>query len=269
MEIYLDRNTQAFIRYFDFPGNAPAVVYLAGLGLASTAIYPRVVVETGLSDRRSILVDLFGCGYSDRPEHFSYSIEEHASTLSGLLDHIGARQYILVGHSLGGAIAIELAALRPDLIGQIILAEANVDAGGGPLSRAIAHQSEAEFTQTGYREFVEKRRLAAFTGDQAASLFLGLWQVASPLAIHRSAVSVVKGTQAVMWDKLIRMSIPRMYLFGSRSLQGYESDGELYARLEAHGIRVGVVPDAGHGMMVDNPNGFAKAIKKAMRLARC
>jgi pimeloyl-ACP methyl ester carboxylesterase len=71
MEAYLDTNNQAFIRYHDFPGTEPAVVYLAGLGLASTAAYPRIVVEPGLSERRSILIDLLGCGYSDRPEHFS------------------------------------------------------------------------------------------------------------------------------------------------------------------------------------------------------
>lgn len=194
MEIYLDRNTQAFIRYFDFPGDAPAVVYLAGLGLASTAIYPRVVVETGLSDWRSILVDLFGCSYSDRPEHFNYSIEEHASTLSGFLDHIGARQYILVGHSLGGAIAIELAAKRPNLVVQLILAEANIDAGGGSWSRKIADQSESDFMRIGYAESIANQHSAALAADTASAVALGMWHVASPLGIYRSAVSVVKGT---------------------------------------------------------------------------
>jgi len=258
-----------FIRYFDFPGDEPAIVFLAGLGLASTAIYPRVVVEPSLLGRRSILVDLFGCGYSDKPQNYSYKIEEHAETLSGLMDHIGLSKYVLMGHSLGGAVAIELASKRPDLIVQIILAEANVDAGGGLWSRVIANQSEAEFAGTGYKKSIENQRSAAMNTDHAASIALGMWQVASPLAIHRSAVSVVKGTQPVMWDRLIRMSIPRTFLFGSRSLEEYEGDRELYTRLEAHGIRVDVVPDAGHGMMVDNPNGFAKAINKAMRLARC
>lgn len=266
MKAYLDPNTQAFMRYFDFPGDEPTLVFLAGLGLASTAIYPRVVVEPCLLGRHSILVDLFGCGYSDRPEQYNYSLEEHAITLSGFLDHIGAMQYVLVGHSLGGAIAIELAALRPDLIGQIIMAEANVDAGGGPLSRAIAHQTESNFIQTGYQKLMEERRSAAIAGNQAASIFVGLWQAASPLAIHRSAISVVEGTRPLIWDKLIRMPIPKTYLFGSRSLEDYEGDREIYARLEKHGIRVDVVPDAGHGMMVDNPVGFANAICNAMKL---
>lgn len=268
METYLDPTIQAFIRYFDFPGDEPTLVFLAGLGLASTAVYPRIVVEPGLSGRRSILVDLYGCGYSDRPENYSYSLEDHASTLSGLLDHISAGQYIIVGHSMGGSVAIELTANRPDLILQIILAEANLEAGGGLWSQKIADQSESDFVQIGYTQSIANQRSAALTADTASAVALGMWQVASPLAIHRSAVSVVKGTQPVMWDKLIRLPIPRTYLFGSRSLEEYEGDREMYTRLEAHGIRVDVVPDAGHGMMIDNPIGFADALYKAMRLAR-
>jgi pimeloyl-ACP methyl ester carboxylesterase len=267
LEAYLDPNVQAFIRYFDFPGDEPTVVFLAGLGLASTAAYPRIVVESGLSDRRSILVDLFGCGYSDRPVHYSYSLEDHASTLSGLLDYIGSRQYVLVGHSMGGAVAIELASKRSDLIIQVILAEANLEAGGGIWSKNIADQTESDFIRIGYQELIENRRSAAMNRDSVAAIALGVWQVASPLAFHRSAVSLVKGTQPIMWEQLIQLSIPRTFIFGSRSLEEYEEDKETYKRLEAHGIQVAIVPDAGHGMMVDNPIGFADAINKAVHLA--
>jgi pimeloyl-ACP methyl ester carboxylesterase len=225
------------------------------------------VVEPGLSNRRSILVDLFGCGYSDRPEYYGYSLEEHAATLSGMLEHIGLSQYIVVGHSLGGAVAIELAALRPDLVIQIILAEANLDAGGGLWSWRIAEQTESDFVSIGFKELIENRRSAAMNSDMTASIALGVWQVASPMAIHRSAVSLVKGTQPVMWDKLIRLSIPRTFLFGSRSLEEYEGNREMYTRLEAHGIRVDVVADAGHGMVKDNLKEFAQALTKAITLA--
>jgi pimeloyl-ACP methyl ester carboxylesterase len=266
MEAYLEPKVQAFIRYFDFPGVEPTVVFLAGLGLASTAAYPRIVVEAGLSDRHSILVDLFGCGYSDRPVHFSYSLEDHAATLSGLLDHIGSSQYALVGHIMGGAVAIELASKRTDLISQLILAEANLEAGGGIFSTNIAAQTENDFISVGYQELLENRRSAAINGDSVASIALGVWQVNSPLAFHRSAVSLVRGTEPIMWENLIRLSIPRTFIFGGRSLEEYEEDRETYKKLEAHGIQVFTVPDAGHGMMVDNPVGFADAINQALLL---
>lgn len=264
MEAYLDPKIQAFIRYLDFPGIEPAIVYLAGLGLASTATYPMVVIESDLSDRRSILVDLLGCGYSDAPDHFSYSLEDHARTLSRLLDHIGSKQYILVGHSMGGAVAIELASKRSDLIVQLILAEANVYAGGGIMSTNIANQSEGSFVAHGYQEWINNLRKVAMTGNHILSIALGMWQTASPLAIHRSAVSLVKGTQPVMWDKLIKLPIPRTFIFGSQSLEEYEEDRVLQRRLEEHNIQVEVVLNASHGMMAENPSGVAEVIAEAI-----
>ena len=43
----------------------------------------------------------------------------------------GVKEFCLVGHSMGGAVAIELASKRTNLVGQLILAEANLWAGGG------------------------------------------------------------------------------------------------------------------------------------------
>ena len=172
MEAHLDSKIQAFIRYLDFPGKEPVIVYLAGLGLASTAAYPRITVEPGLSEQRSIMVDLFGCGYSDRPNNFSYSLEEHAATLSRLLDHIDSKQYVLVGHSMGGAVAIQLASKRPDLIVQLVLAEANLDAGGGLLSTNIANQTETDFVNHGFSKLINGRRSVALAGDHIASIVM-------------------------------------------------------------------------------------------------
>lgn len=265
MEVYLEPGTRAFMRYFDFPGAEPGVVFLAGLGMAATAAFPRTAVEPGLSGRRRILVDLLGCGYSDRPPHFSYSIVDHAVTLVGLLSHIGSTGYALVGHSMGGAVAIELAAKRGDLVGQLILAEANLEPGGGLVSGHIGGQSETEFITAGHRQLLESRRRAALDGDPDAAVALGIWQVASPAALHKSATSLVQGAHPSWWEQLLRLSIPKTFIFGSRSLKAYREDRELHRKLRAHGIPTSVVPDAGHGMMVDNPAGFAEVIAQALR----
>jgi pimeloyl-ACP methyl ester carboxylesterase len=166
---------------------------------------------------------------------------------------------------MGGSVAIELATRRSDLITQIVLAEANLEAGGGGLSKMISNQTESDFVSSGYSDFIENLRRAAKEEDTLASIAVGMWQVTSPLALHRSAVSLVRGTQPVMWDQLLELSIPRTFIFGGRSLEDYEEDRELQIRLKAHGINVLVVPNAGHGMMSDNPIGFAAAINGALR----
>lgn len=62
------------------------------------------------------------------------------------------------------------------------------------------------------------------------------------------------------------MPIPRACLFGSRFFEAYEENREMYTRLEEHGILANVVPNVGHGMMVDSPKRFADAIRKAISL---
>lgn len=264
MESYLDPQTQSFLRYLDLPGSGPPLLFLAGLGLASTAVYPRVMVEPGLTGRHALLVDLFGAGFSDGPESFSYSLEAHAATLAGLLDQAGSPACILVGHSMGGAVAIELAAQRPDLCAELILAEANLHAGGGAMSSGIAAQTEADFVRSGYQDLLDYARRAALDGDSISAIALGNWAKTSPLGLHRSAVGLVRGTQPVMWDNLIRLKMRRAFLFGGHSLEEYEDDRVLREELEANGIPTYVVPQAGHGMMAENPAGFAAAVAAAM-----
>jgi hypothetical protein len=54
------------------------------------------------------------------------------------------------------------------------------------------------------------------------------------------------------------MSIPRAFVFG-----GNRADPDI-EELPRHGIPVFVVPEAAHGMMWDNPDGFAEALQAAI-----
>lgn len=248
---------KTYLSYQDFPGTKPAIVYLAGLGLAASGYYPRAVVEPGLSAHRSIIIDWLGCGFSDRPEHFSYSLEDHAVAVAALLDHLTLQASIVIGHSMGGSVAIVLASQRPDLVVRLILAEANLEAGGGPFSSGVASQTEEDFVKDGYFELLQSIQSNAIEGDLGAATFLGLLRVSEPIALHRSAVGLVRGTEPIMRDLLLQLSIPIMYIAGEKSLP--DPDLEM---LHARGYETGVVPKAGHGMVWDNPSGFADVVSR-------
>ncbi|HEY0606667.1 MAG TPA: alpha/beta hydrolase [Herpetosiphonaceae bacterium] len=251
--------SQAFLRYVDLPGADPACIYLHGLGLSSLATYARVVAEPGLSQRRSILVDFLGCGFSDRPASFGYALEDHAQTVAALLDHLGLQQCAVIGHSFGGAVAITLAALRPDLVGRLVLAEALLDPGGGETSRRIAGQSEEEFCASGYRSLLAEVHADALTGDPLSIVVAGAFNAVAPFALYRCAVGLVRGTQPTMRRRLLDLTIPRAYFFGHASLPNPDTEV-----LPASGITVKVLPGAGHGMMWDDPRGFAAALSQTL-----
>ncbi len=67
-----------------------------------------------------------------------------------LLEHLQIDACWLYGHSMGGSIAIEVAALIPQCINALAVSEPNFHAGGGAFSRVIAAEEEAEFVTCGY-----------------------------------------------------------------------------------------------------------------------
>src|SRR4051794_607587 len=134
----------ANLRYHDLPGQAPTCVYLHGLGSASSADFPLIVRDPQLTGYRAVLIDLLGFGYSDRPATFPHTMEAHADTVARLLDHLGIDQCHLVGHSMGGSVAIALAAARPDLVSGLVVAECNFDPEDATFSKMVVDQSASE-----------------------------------------------------------------------------------------------------------------------------
>jgi len=69
---------------------------------------------------RVIVPDLPGYGASDKPET-TYSLAFFATALTGLLDALDLQRCVLVGNSLGGAIALKLALDQPKRISRLVL----------------------------------------------------------------------------------------------------------------------------------------------------
>jgi pimeloyl-ACP methyl ester carboxylesterase len=254
MESLLYPLAKAFVCFQHFPRSDPGVVYLAGLGLAATGLYARAIAGSGLASQAAVIPDFLGSGFSDRPEDFGYTIEEHADVIAWMLDQLGQKQCTVIGHSMGGAVAIMLADKRPDLVQRLVLAESNLDAGGGFASKSVTSVSEQQYVATGHAALLDATR-QSITAENRSFVPLGMWQVAAPHALHRSAVSLVAGTQPSWRERLYALTMPRLFLFGECSLP--DDDLEV---LPVHGIETAIVPQAGHGMMVENPDGFASAI---------
>src|SRR3712207_4122181 len=70
-------------------------------------------------------LDLRGHGASDKPAS-AYTIAMFADDLAWLCAHLGLHQPIIVGHSLGGASALELAARYPELPAAIVAVEGTI-----------------------------------------------------------------------------------------------------------------------------------------------
>lgn len=253
MNAYHVESLGAYLRYHDLPGRDPTLVLLHGLGSASSAYFPRAAAHLRLRDHRSLLIDLLGYGYSDRPERFNYAMEGQAEIVVALLRSLEIEGCVLVGHSMGGSIAVLVATAAPDLIGRLVIAEANLDPGPGMVSGPITSMTEEEFVARGYADFVGTMRSAGFP-DYAGTL-----QVADPAGLHRSAVSLIAERRPTYRESLARLDLSRTFLFGEQNLPDPDVD-----LLLADGVEVRIISGSGHDMMVDNPGGFAEAVADAI-----
>lgn len=250
-------DTHAVLRYHDLPGDDIPLIFIHGLGCASSFDYVNVATMPALSGHRRILIDLLGSGYSDKPVTGDYTIASHGCYIAALLVHLQIEHCVVYGHSMGGAVAISLARRIPSRLQALILSEANLDAGGGFFSQQIARYSEPDFVAAGFGQTLQQHRC---NGNQqwAASLAVTL-----PAALHRSASSLIAGETPGWRESLYTMTMARTFIFGSRSLP--DPDVKV---LVGHGIRIDIVADAGHSMAWENPAGLAAAIKRAIVSAR-
>lgn len=241
------------LRYLDFEGEKVPLVYIHGLGCAGSSHFSRLVAEAAIGGHRHVVIDLLGHGYSDRPEDFGHTLEEHADTVSQLLDHLRISSCVVFGHSMGGAIAIILAAQRPDLVSQLILAESNLDPGGGFISKVIASQTESEFRTSGHEQVLDRLTALGFVTS------VGSFRICSPSGLYRSATGLINATEPTIRERLYASAIPRTFLIGERSLPDPATE-----ELPKHGIETLIIAHAGHDMTFDNPAGVASAIQRAL-----
>ena len=88
------------------------------------------VVAAGLAPAHPVLaMDLRGRGLSDKPAG-GYSLQQHVRDIAFLLDDLGLKKVVLMGHSLGAYISIYFAAQHPARVDKVILVD-----GGGQLEQ--------------------------------------------------------------------------------------------------------------------------------------
>ena len=121
------------LRYID-GGRGTAVVFLHGLG-ASMYAWRKNLEPVAAAGFRVIAFDNRGFGFSDKPAT-GYDNASYARLTVALLDSLHLPDAVLIGHSMGGAIAAEVAIAHPERVrGLVLIGSAGLGAREPPLFR--------------------------------------------------------------------------------------------------------------------------------------
>lgn len=254
---------------WEWPGGEPPALLLHGIGN-----YGRVwdFVADAIGGRlRLVAPDARGHGDSVAPET-GYGPEDFVADAVAVLAETGLARPLVVGHSMGGAHAIALAALHPDRVRGLVLVDVGPEIGqeGGDRARRLSGGRPDRFadetaalaylreTSPGYSDPVYANRMAHVfrrTPDGALewrSRKDGLLQILGGPA--RSAQA---------WRALEALPMPVLVVRGTRSPS---LGADTYRRMLSVIPHVaGLELDAGHNVQLDRPAELAEAIVEFAR----
>jgi haloalkane dehalogenase len=90
-------------------------------GNPTWSFYYRNLIQTFSPQFRTVVPDHMGCGMSDKPQEYDYSLETHIQNAYQLIKFLDLKKIILIVHDWGGAIGFGLVTRYPDLFDRIVI----------------------------------------------------------------------------------------------------------------------------------------------------
>ncbi len=230
---------------------------------------------------RTLAFDLRGHGDSDRDPELRYDHESMARDVAAATGALEIRRFVLVGHSMGGRVAMRVAGKHPDRLAGLVIVDAGpeLDLRGVTRIRLDA-TAKADPSFASSEEYERTLSLAYPLARPAAlarmarhglrarpdgrlepktdpAFFTAFGREGPEAAARRSAEET-----AVLWEALARTPCPTLVVRGAASDVLSADVADRMAEEVLPRGSLAVVPQAGHSVMIDNPDAFRDAVTR-------
>ncbi len=263
------------IAYTDQGKGSETLIFIHGLGSYLPAWNKNI--EDLSQNYRTIAIDLPGYGKSSK-ENIQVGMAAYAQTVLQLMDKLKIKQATLVGHSMGGQIAITTALQAPDRVSKLVLA---APAG----LETFTEQQKQLFKMTVTPESVQNTS----SDKAAANIKINFYQMPADaqfmvddrLQIANSpdfgnyskavAASVAAMVDEPVHDKLTQLQTPTLIIFGEQDAlipNKYLNPTLTTQAVAAIGkekiknSEVVLLPEAGHFVQYEQAEAFNKAVRE-------
>jgi pimeloyl-ACP methyl ester carboxylesterase len=241
----------------DGPHDAPAVVLIHGL--AGSAHWWDPLVPRLEGEHRVIRVDLLGHGRSAKPAGGGYAISDQAARVAGVLDQLGVRDAVVVGHSTGGSVATALAEQRGDLVAGLALVDSGprIDAfvSEGVAGRLLLTPVVGQALWRLRTDAIVRRSMSTAVSSPGYEFPHQLVDDVRGMTYHaltatsRAADDYLE--EQPLPDRLSGLDTPLLVLFGKADRRWQPSSAEDYRAVP--GARIEMLADVGHSPMLEDP----------------
>jgi esterase len=262
------------LNYLDWPGSRePPMVFLHGAGLSGRAW--DAVCATLSPDRRCIAPDQRGHGRSEWSGALAYRTADFVKDVAGLVTHLELDPFVLVGHSMGGRIALAYAAAHHGMVAGLALVDSTLTHRGDGGARFRGVMTSGPFADLDEALSESRGRIGAHDVD---SLLRGLerglvklpdgrldWRADQRSRRIPSIAAALDEDRETVRKELLRQ-VSGMH-FPSLVIRGEDSDVVTDAGIDdlVNGladVRVETAPGAGHNVHRDNPAFLAESLNR-------
>lgn len=228
---------------------------------------------------RTLALDQRGHGDSGHDPELRYDHDSMARDALAALDALGVQRFVLVGHSMGGRVAMRIARRCPERLAGLVIVDAGPehDARGVLRIRLDAESSpDPSFGSVAEYERVLTRAYPLARPDVVSRLAQhGLRARPDGRLVPKTDPALAKSwgklpaeeaarrsteESAILWEALRGTPCPALVVRGAASdVLSPETAERMAEEALPHGQLV-VVPRAGHSVMIDNPEAFESAV---------
>jgi esterase len=264
------QDVEIFFRAFGRPGKTPVVI-LHGLSYFS---YDWIEIADALADNREVVVlDMRGFGNSSWSPSRSYKVQNFAADILAVMDKLGWKQAVLIGHSMGGRNCTYTASAHPDRVAKLVLVDfspTNAKAGSQRVTNTIVDMKlpfksvdEAmSYFKLDPKKATDKQRarFEAYLMPHEGGLIprRDLFFKENFRKIRDEGMKPDHG--ADLWECLGKVQCPTLVL------RGQSSDmfaPETVDKVKSTNKNITLVEvDGGHNIPGENPEGLKQAVKK-------
>jgi len=233
-------------------GAGPALLLIHGLGYGRWGWEP--VVEPLARSFDLILFDNRGIGESDAPPG-PYTVPELAADALQVLDEAGVERAHVLGTSLGGMVAQELALSAPERVDRLVLA---CTTPGGPESFPMPERTVQLMTSGAtLRQFVENALADQPDLELVERILRHREATAQPLEAWSAQAAA--GAMFDALDRVTRIEAPTLILHGTEDAVVDARNSALLG-LRIPNARVEVFPGGGHLFLWEQPERFVEVV---------
>lgn len=247
--------------YYKFAGEGEPVVFIAGLASDHLEWIPAHVPAFKAAGYRCVLFDNRDAGQTDESTIAAYTIKQLADDTAELLNQLGIKQAHIVGESMGGMIAQELAINYPELVRSLTLV--CTWARSEPFHNAWSKSWKNIRRKLTLEESFQTFGLWFFTSQfyqnpEAEQMFLAEVRanphLQSVAAFERQFDAIM--TQNTL-DRLSHITAPTHVIAGERDMLVPLRFSRLMAE-KIPGAKLTVFPESGHVLAFENSTAFNK-----------